>query len=84
MHYNIFDLSTLPLSGSVIVSIAVQALQSAKIPQAKICDCPFNLASTQEERYMRTAWRSIFRKERGRLMEENIIENTSSRQDMAA
>jgi hypothetical protein len=59
----------LPLAGSELTQIVVEAIQMASDPECSILDCPWGSSRDRMIRAQRIAWRLAFRcmRERGKV-----------------
>ncbi len=63
MRYNLTDISRTPLSDTDLADVAIEALNKAREPGIRICDCPWDLCGREDRagRYRRVVWRTVFR-----------------------
>ncbi|WP_088348941.1 MULTISPECIES: hypothetical protein [Rhodomicrobium] len=71
MHYDITDLSRLPIPHAALADTMAQAWAAAKNPRLGISDCPYGRSRHAEVRRLRIVWRTTFRRLRQRLQHHN-------------
>jgi len=84
MRYNLYDLSTIPLSGYLLSIIAEDAWTAAGKPGSKISDCPWDRSRGRTSKYKRVVWRSVYRHTREARTDLVTRINAMAGQEIAA
>lgn len=84
MRYNFYDLSKLPIPGSILAWIMVEAAQQAKAPHLTVHDCPYGASRDPGSRCHRIIWRTVFRRIRQQADKRlNVMPASTARMELS-